>query len=78
MEKENNIQNIVRETVPIEDLQFKTFLTIYEMSQLTGLGINLIRRLTNRNPDKFILWVGNKRLIKNKAFREWLEMQTEV
>lgn len=64
-----------KDQVNIKD---KMFLTLYETAEITGLGINLIRRLTNRNPDKFILWVGNKRLIKNRVFTEWLEQQTEV
>ena len=55
-------------------------VTIYEKSSLTleaaaayfNIGINKIREISDRDKCTFVLWVGNKRLIKRKLFEEYL------
>ena len=46
----------------------KTNLTLEEAAAYSGIGINKLRELTNSDDCKFVLWVGNKRLIKRKLF----------
>ena len=51
----------------------KSNLTLLEASQYFGIGIQKLRELTNDDKCKFVLWCGNKRLIKRKEFEKYLE-----
>lgn len=51
----------------------KVTLTLDEASDYSGIGINKIRDISEQNECDFVLWVGNKRLIKRKPFVEYLE-----
>ncbi len=51
----------------------KSNLTLEEASAYFGIGINKLRELTNDSDNKFVIWVGNKRLIKRRLFEEYLE-----
>ena len=42
----------------------KSNLTLEEAAAYSGIGINKLREITNEDKCKFVLWVGNKRLIK--------------
>ena len=57
-------------TVPIWE---KANLSLEEAAAYYGIGINRIRALTDTDDCPYVLWVGNKRLIKRKAFEEYLE-----
>ena len=57
-------------TVPIWE---KANLTLEEAAAYYGIGINKLRALTDTDCCPFVLWVGNKRLIKRKAFEKYLE-----
>ena len=46
----------------------KSNLTIEEAALYSGIGRNKLRQLTDDENCKFVLWVGNKRLIKRKKF----------
>ena len=50
----------------------KANLTLEEAAAYSGIGINKLRELTNSNDCKFVLWVGNKRLIKRKLFDSYI------
>ena len=50
----------------------KYALTIDEASAYFGIGTGKIRELTNDNDCNFVLWVGNKRLIKKQLFEKYL------
>lgn len=50
----------------------KSNLTIEEASAYFGIGVKKIRELTNSDNCPFVLWVGNKRLIKRVKFEEYL------
>lgn len=43
----------------------KSNLTLEEAAAYSGIGINKLREITNEDKCKFVLWVGNKRLIKH-------------
>lgn len=56
----------------------KANLTLKEASAYSGLGINKIREISNGESCPFVLWVGNKRLIKRKLFDEYIEKQYSI
>ena len=51
----------------------KSNLTLEEAAAYSGIGINKIRKLSDRENCEFVLWVGTKRLIKRKKFDEYCE-----
>ncbi len=50
----------------------KSHLTVDEAAAYSGVGRNKIRELSDKADCNFVLWVGNKRLIKRKLFDEFL------
>lgn len=60
---------IVKE-VPIWE---KSNLTLEETAAYSGIGINKLRLLTDKEDCNFVLWIGTKRLIKRKKFDEYIE-----
>ncbi|MCC8111688.1 MAG: excisionase family DNA-binding protein [Ruminococcus sp.] len=51
----------------------KSNLTIDEAALYTNIGRNNLRELTDDDRCPFVLWVGNKRLLKRKKMDEYLE-----
>lgn len=51
----------------------RSTLTINEAAAYSGIGRNKLRSLTDEENCAFILWVGNKRLIKRKLLDEFIE-----
>ena len=61
----------MKKEVPIWE---KSNLTLEEASAYFGIRINKLRDITNdKNYSKYVIWCGNKRLIKRKLFDEYLE-----
>lgn len=58
------------EKIPIWE---KSNLTLEEASVYFGIGINKLREISNQKDCVFVLWVGNKRLIKRKELEKYLE-----
>ncbi|MCR5337576.1 MAG: helix-turn-helix domain-containing protein [Lachnospiraceae bacterium] len=50
----------------------KSNLTLEEASAYFNIGINKIRALSNGRDCPFVLWVGNRRLIKRVKLDEYL------
>ncbi|MGN0594577.1 MAG: excisionase [Hominimerdicola sp.] len=48
-------------------------LTIEEAAIYSGIGQNKLREITSNENCNFVLWVGNKRLIKRKQFDKFIE-----
>ena len=46
----------------------KSNLSLEEAAAYSGIGVNKLRELTNEKNCCFVLWVGNKRLIKRRLF----------
>ena len=60
----------MRETIPFWE---KSNLSLEEASAYFNIGVNKLREITERKEcEKYILWVGNKRLIKKKSFETYL------
>ncbi len=56
----------------------KLNLTIEEAAAYSNIGINKIREISNKDNCPFVLWVGNKRLIKRRKFDEFVEKQFSI
>ena len=58
------------EKVPVWE---KANLSLEEAAAYFGIGINKLRDMTNEENCPFVLWNGNKRLIKRKQLERFLE-----
>lgn len=63
------------EKVPIPQ---KMTLSIREAAAYTGIGINKISSLLIQPNCPFVLYVGNKKLVKRKAFEEFLSKAIDI
>lgn len=51
----------------------KSNLTLEEAAAYYNIGINKLRELTNTEEcEKYVLWVGTRRLIKRRLFDKYL------
>ena len=55
--------------VPIYE---KSNLTLEEAASYFNIGINKLREISDNDKCAFVLWVGNKRLIKRKLLEDYL------
>ena len=60
----------MRKEVPIWE---KSNLTLEEAAVYSGIGINKLRKMTDREDCTFVLWIGTKRLIKRRKLYEYIE-----
>ena len=52
----------------------KAALTLEEAAAYFNIGINRLRNLTNtKECEKYVLFVGDKRLIKRRLFKKYIE-----
>lgn len=65
----------MKHQVPIWE---KSNLTLEEAAAYSGIGINKIREITNGERCKFVLWIGNKRLIKRRLFDAYIEQTYSI
>ena len=56
----------------------KANLTLEEAAAYSGIGINKLRDISNDEKCKFVLWVGNKRLIKRRLFDQYIEQTYSI
>lgn len=64
------IGGIYMKDVPIWE---KANLTLEEAAAYSGIGTGKLREITNDRNCNFVLWVGNKRLIKKRLFDKFIE-----
>lgn len=62
-------------TVPI---QAKACLTIKEAAEYFNIGTAKLYELTSSENCDYVLWVGNRRLIKRTAFEKYLEKSYSI
>ena len=60
----------MQKEVPIWE---KSNLTLEEAAVYSGIGINKLRKMTDREDCTFVLWIGTKRLIKRRKLDEYIE-----
>lgn len=53
----------------------RTTITLSEAADYTGIGVNKLRELSSAENCPFVLWIGNRRLIKRKKLEEYLDKQ---
>ena len=70
----NNSGNRV-ETVPV---WVKPYLTIDEAPAYTGIGRDKLYEMTSQEKCSFVLWVGNRRMIKRRVFDEYIEKMYSI
>ena len=63
------------ETIPIHQ---KMTLTIREAAAYSNIGINKIDQLLRMPGCPFVLYVGTKKLVKRKAFEEFIEGRVAI
>lgn len=63
------------ERVPIWE---KVLLTLDEAASYTGIGINKLREISNKEDCSFIIWNGSKRLFKRAKLEEYLEKSYSI
>lgn len=56
----------------------KNNLSLEEAAAYSGIGINKLRDLTNEKDCRFVLWVGNNRLIKHRLFDQFIEQMYSI
>ena len=56
----------------------KSNLTLEEAAAYSGIGINILRKLSNSESCPFVLWVGSKRLIKRRKLDEYVERMYSI
>lgn len=67
-------RNFMKE-VPIWE---KSNLTLEEAAAYSGIGINKLRQMTDDENCEFVLWIGNKRLIKRRKLDGYIEKMYSV
>lgn len=56
----------------------KSNLILEEAAAYSGIGMGKLREITNEKNCNFVLWVGNKRLIKKKLFDKYIEQAYSI
>ena len=56
----------------------KSNLTIEEAAEYSGIGRNKLRQLSDDDRCPFVLWVGNKRLLKRRQLDEYMERMYSI
>ena len=56
----------------------KLNLTVEEAAAYSGIGINKIYAMTNTPNCPFVLYIGNKRLLKRKAFERFINSKVAI
>lgn len=73
--KERNYLRDEERTVPVWE---KSMLTLKEAAQYFGIGINKLRELTDAENCPYVLFVGNKRMIKRRMLDTYLEQAFSI
>ena len=73
--KERNYLRDEERSVPVWE---KSMLTLKEAAQYFGIGINKLRELTDAENCPYVLFVGNKRMIKRRALDTYLEQAFSI
>ena len=64
-----------REKIPI---RLKVTLTIKEAAEYSNIGVNKLESLLRMPRCPFVLYVGNKKLVKRKEFEKFISESIEL
>ena len=62
--------SLLKQGVPIWE---KSNLTLEEAAEYSGIGVNKLRQMSDKETCPFVLWIGSKRLIKRKKLDEYVD-----
>lgn len=65
----------LRNSVPIWQ---KGLLTLEEAAEYTGLGLHILRTISNDENCDFVLWNGTKRMFKRKKLDAYLDASYSI
>lgn len=68
-------QNQQAKSLPIDH---KMLLSIREAAEYSNIGINKIDEMLKQPNCPFVLYVGTKKLVKRKAFEEYIEGRVAI
>lgn len=68
-------QNQQAKSLPIDH---KMLLSIREAAEYSNIGINKIDELLKQPNCPFVLYVGTKKLVKRRAFEEYIEGRVAI
>ena len=60
------------------EIKDKVLLTLEEAAAYTGVGINKLRKVSNNEDCKFVIFIGTKRMLKREALKEYLSKQYSI
>jgi len=69
------VKETTKLSVPVWE---KMMLTVDEAALYSNIGVNKIREMCDEPMCPFVLYVGRKRLIKRKAFEEYINIREEI
>ena len=52
--------------------------SLEEAAAYSGIGVRKLRDMTDKPECNYVIWVGNRRMIKRKKFDEYLESAYSV
>ncbi|MBQ6481681.1 MAG: excisionase family DNA-binding protein [Anaerolineaceae bacterium] len=64
-----------RNAVPLWE---RVTLTLEEAAAYTGIGVNKLREMSDQKSCDYVMWVGNRRMLKRKKLEEYLINQYSV
>ena len=73
-----NTDTSIKKSVLFVPLCEKWLLSIEEAAAYFGVGQNRLAKLASQDGCKFVVFVGNKKLIKRKKFEEFLDEQYAI
>lgn len=57
----------------VVSVERKILLNLEEAAELTGLGMQKLREISNSEDCEFVVWNGTKRMFKRRKLEEYLE-----
>ena len=66
-----------QQTMPLP-IDRKMLLSIREAAEYSNIGINKIDEMLKQPNCPFVLYVGTKKLVKRKAFEEFIESRVAI
>lgn len=78
-----DLKTVFTERMPLPEplhipFWLKSNLTVEEAAAYSGVGRSKLRELSDDENCSFVLWVGNKRLIKRRLLDEFLDSMYSV
>ena len=77
-DNDNILSGKERKTIDTVPIHLKVTLTIREAAEYSNIGINKIDSLLRMPNCPFVLYVGNKKLVKRKEFEQFISQRVII